>query len=397
MCGQEPNTWANRTVRVRFGDTARRVVEENDFSPRIVARLEALIADIPHTPVRPLDDPQAPDPDDWNAYLEPYLGMDWLESPWFFSEHYFYRRILEATGYFQEGSGAGWDPFQVSKQRGLELGQEAILDWASLLADWQSAGQPARQTLLSLLHMDLWGNQADYSLWPADAEGKPDHADSSLADDYLLIDAGSEVVDCLLALDGKSARLDFMIDNAGLELMSDLVFAEYLLSAEMVQEIHFHLKAHPTFVSDALPGDVEATVAYFESIDAASVRELGRRLRTHMQSKRLLLCSDFFWNSPLEGWKMPENLAERLSGSNLVISKGDANYRRLLGDRHWPFTTPFADIVSYFPVPLVALRTLKSELICGLAPGQAEAVAAEDPEWMVNGRWGMIQFHNANG
>jgi hypothetical protein len=52
---------------------------------------------------------------------------------------------------------------------------------------------------------------------------------------------------------------------------------------------------------------------------------------------------------------------------------------------------PFADAVSYFPAPLVALRTLKGEIITGLAPGQTERLAAEDPAWLVNGRRGVIQ------
>lgn len=47
--------------------------------------------------------------------------------------------------------------------------------------------------------------------------------------------------------------------------------------------------------------------------------------------------------------------------------------------------------VHGFPAPLVALRTFKSELVVGLAPGQAEREQAADPEWLVNGRRGVIQ------
>jgi len=68
------------------------------------------------------------------------------------------------------------------------------------------------------------------------------------------------------------------------------------------------------------------------------------------------------------------------------------NYRRLVGDRQWPFTTPFADIVDYFPAPLAALRTLKAELAAGLEPQHAAMAAAVDPAWLTNGRWGVIQF-----
>jgi hypothetical protein len=89
---------------------------------------------------------------------------------------------------------------------------------------------------------------------------------------------------------------------------------------------------------------------------------------------------------------MPFPLGMTLSTAKLVISKGDAHYRRLMGDLDWPYTTPFSEIVAYFPAPLVALRTLKAELACGLAPGQAERIAAQDPDWLVDGRWGVVQF-----
>jgi hypothetical protein len=100
----------------------------------------------------------------------------------------------------------------------------------------------------------------------------------------------------------------------------------------------------------------------------------------------------FFWNSPLYWWEMPEDVGREQARSSLLISKGDANYRRLTGDRHWPFTLPFADVVCYTPVPLLALRVIKSELALGLRPGQAEAVSREDPNWLFDGKWGVIQF-----
>jgi Damage-control phosphatase ARMT1-like domain len=71
---------------------------------------------------------------------------------------------------------------------------------------------------------------------------------------------------------------------------------------------------------------------------------------------------------------MPQRLRDEFSGksvanpdsgsSAMVFVKGDANYRRLLGDRTWPLDTPFGDVVSYFPVPVCALRTLKAEVSC---------------------------------
>jgi hypothetical protein len=98
------------------------------------------------------------------------------------------------------------------------------------------------------------------------------------------------------------------------------------------------------------------------------------------------------WTSPLRGREFPPNVNAELARADLVISKGDANYRRVLGDREWPYTTPFADVVDYFPAPLLALRTMKAETVAGLEQAQVDRLEQEDPDWMVNGRWGLLQF-----
>jgi hypothetical protein len=89
---------------------------------------------------------------------------------------------------------------------------------------------------------------------------------------------------------------------------------------------------------------------------------------------------------------MPDDLCADLAQAQLVVAKGDANYRRLLGDLHWPYTTPFADIVSYLPTALVALRTFKSEVAAGLEPEQIKILEEQDSNWLTNGKRGVIQF-----
>ena len=65
--------------------------------------------------------------------------------------------------------------------------------------------------------------------------------------------------------------------------------------------------------------------------------------------------------------------------------------RRL--QRRWPLTAPFGDALQGFrPAPLLALRTLKADVVAGLAAGQGQVLSAADPDWMVNGKWGMIQL-----
>ena len=110
-----------------------------------------------------------------------------------------------------------------------------------------------------------------------------------------------------------------------------------------------------------------------------------------MLNQRLRLQPDPFWNSPYFFWELPQHLQAELAQAHLVIIKGDANYRRLLGDSRWPTTVPIAAAVPYLPAPFVALRTMKSDPVVGLQPGQADRLDQVDPDWRVNGKRGMIQ------
>jgi hypothetical protein len=120
---------------------------------------------------------------------------------------------------------------------------------------------------------------------------------------------------------------------------------------------------------------------------------MSARVQDHLDGDRLELKDDFFWTSPLYFWEMPASIRQELSESDLVISKGDANYRRLSGDLDWPPTTSFQDVVRYFPTPLVALRVLKAELALGLTANQVQNLDNQEPDWKFNGKWAVIQFN----
>jgi hypothetical protein len=120
---------------------------------------------------------------------------------------------------------------------------------------------------------------------------------------------------------------------------------------------------------------------------------MAARLNQQRSNGALRMGPHPFWTSPLPAWEMPADLAAEIAPARLLISKGDANYRRLLGDLHWPVSQPFASVVNYFQPAVLALRTLKSEIAVGIP---AERVPAGDPRWMVSGRYGLIQFATAN-
>ena len=393
--GTELNSWANHTIVVRLPEIARRTLAENNFPPQTVAKIEELASEIPETPIRHLRSENAPDAALWHEYVQPYLGQDWLEPPWFFIETYFYRRVLEATGYFEPGAGRAADPFAYQKQQGLMASQAAIHLLSHKLTEWIAQGG-SDEALEQLLLADLWGNRADMSLWPADEAAPADHAAATHSQDYLLVDDSRRVIKLLhnRQHNPKGSRVDFMIDNAGFELIGDLALADYLLSIGAIEEVWFHLKQHPTFVSDAMIVDVQETAVSLTQHPATQA--WGERLLGGLANGRFQLHSHPFWTSPLPFWQLPADLRAVLSQSSLIISKGDANYRRLLGDRHWPFSTPFDKILHNAPAPLVALRTLKAEIAAGLKTEQIERLNNEEIDWLVNGRYGVIQYSSCS-
>ena len=55
-----------------------------------------------------------------------------------------------------------------------------------------------------------------------------------------------------------------------------------------------------------------------------------------------------------------------------------------------PFPRPSLS-QGFQPAPLLSLRTLKADVVAGLKPGQGEALFNVDQNWLVNGKFGMIQ------
>jgi hypothetical protein len=91
---------------------------------------------------------------------------------------------------------------------------------------------------------------------------------------------------------------------------------------------------------------------------------------------------------------MPQDLRAALAPCALAVFKGDANYRRLLGDLHWPRQRAFEAVVgAYAPCPVLALRTCKCGLAVGIAAQEeARAAPASPSDWLTSGRYGLIQL-----
>ncbi len=391
----EIGSFAHETLRSRVPIILQETITLNRGSATCCAALEELYAELTAGVVRGLRE-EAPDRPFWDAATAAHVGRSWLDLPWFWAETFFYRRVLEATGYFQPGPGQGRDPYAAKKRTEWvpEAAPRAVDDLLCCLP----ADPHARFT--ALLHASLWGNRTDLSYMVAAHLGgtanAADERQNLLADDteavWEFLRAGGAAQS---SRDRRSRgpgvpRLAVIADNAGTELLMDLALVNGLLADGLAREITLHVKPQPFFVSDTLIQDVA------DGLDALALgsevaRGLAERIRGHLAAGRLRLTTHWFYASSLHYFQAPADLCAELARQSVVLLKGDANYRRLLGDAHWPHTTPFTYVTRYFPAPLVALRTLKAEQQVGLQPGQAERLTAEDPAWLVNGRRGVIQ------
>jgi hypothetical protein len=126
-----------------------------------------------------------------------------------------------------------------------------------------------------------------------------------------------------------------------------------------------HVKPYPYYVSDATTPDVVACLRRMAATREAPADVAGR-IRHALVAGRIELYTHWFYCSPLTFHQLPSDLADELSRTSITLLKGDLNYRRLVGDLNWPPTTPFADAAGYFPTPVVALRTLKSDVVVGM-------------------------------
>lgn len=397
----EPGSFAEYTVATRKPAMIRRVLADHEgrYPPEIVAGLEALLAEIEtRQPIAPLRT-TAPDGPDWEAAFAPHAGKSWFDIPWYFAETFLYRRLLEATGYFGSDNETvnrwhGIDPFLPQKQ--AELAGDT--PWQVLAAALAHSNDNTDPSFHAMLHHTLWGNRIDLSYNKVAEDSGRDIAVEQEQANLLVDDSAAVIrhVQRLITQRAKSSsaarRVDFICDNSGTELLLDLALADYFLCFGWLQQVTLHVKFHPFFVSDATPADVEMHIKVIAGrAEPPLVADLGRRLQKYRADGRLVVRDDTFWNSAHFFWELPDALNAELAQAQLVVIKGDANYRRLLGDSRWPTVAPLPEAVPYFPAPFVCLRTMKSDPVVGLPTGQAEALDAEDPQWRVNGKRGVIQ------
>ncbi|MFC9508181.1 damage-control phosphatase ARMT1 family protein [Streptomyces sp. NPDC057002] len=390
LLGNQPGSFPHSVLAERHPAIIRQVREAFPYEPGQHSALDDLLENCTKGGIEPLP-ADAHDRGLWETWgLREYTGRSWFDVPWLWSESWFYRRLLQAVGWFGPGPWQGIDPFRPFKLAELDS-TETDEELAALddLAD-----RPAGEQAQALLHGSLWGNRADLG-FRLSAEGArdADAAPGLVADDSdrLWSVLGGTGTGTGAGTGTGTGTLCLVADNAGRELVPDLLLIAHLLAHGRIGRAVLHIKPYPYYVSDATTADVVDALRRLTGAGGAAA-DFGRHLWSALADGRLVLRAHPFSSAPLPYEQMPADLRAEFASATLTIFKGDLNYRRLVGDRLWSPTTPFTDVTAYFPGPVAALRTLKSDVITGLdRRTEAELVAAEDQRWRTSGTHALIQ------
>ncbi|KAL8989545.1 MAG: hypothetical protein Q9169_008340, partial [Polycauliona sp. 2 TL-2023] len=388
---------------------------------------------------------------DYNRDLTALGSPTWFNVPWLYAECYLYRRI--STFFALSNHWKSYDVFAQQKLSTFVSSRPAVLELAAkykqlinglehdvLDSKTSEATEDAQKLLFfEMCEICLWGNATDLSLLTAlsyddiqklqGAEARKNQEKNILVNDlpaaYQTLKASQK------ASPNGQRRVDIVLDNAGFELFVDFILAGYLLAAGLATQIVLHPKSIPWFVSDVLPADIGSLLnaladpqALYGGSSDHTIDEVKPPSPLSDAEKsdlsflfehwsglygegQITIRPNLFWTGPGSYWRLPSSapaLYEDLKESELVIFKGDLNYRKLAGDAMWSPTVPFSDAIGPMGrgsgVRTLALRTCKADTVVGLPAGEDERLRATEGgggdtgarKWAWSGKWAVVQF-----
>lgn len=357
-------------------------------------------------PLRLLPNATDNDAEEWNKYLIKRTEIEggtpiWFNTVWLYCECYMYRALAQEialTTYLHS-----YDPFEQQKQsaftNSLVSIQALCTHTMNLVRKAESLSvSQTKEELIKLLKLNLWGNKCDLSL-SAGAEvsqsSNPIQVLKSLEKD-ILVDNSEFVWNLLRKKETNSTNIvDIILDNAGYEFFTDLCLAIFLVAHNFAEKIRFYVKRYPWYISDAMKHDFHWTLHYMNNSSNEDLQKLAKLASEHLKNSVWTIEEESYWTGPYDFAGMREQdpvLYAKLSEAKLAIFKGDLNYRKLVGDINWEYTTEFTKALRGFqPTYILTLRTVKSDVCVGLPRGVADKLFQKDEGWMFTGQCGLIQ------
>ncbi|KAJ3662135.1 hypothetical protein Zmor_006494 [Zophobas morio] len=264
-----------------------------------------------------------------------------------------------------------------------------------LLVVLEGSEEPSKDEFIHLLKINLWGNKCDLSLSNGELTSDVEELfNLQNLEPNILCDHSEKIWDAVSQ--GNLSIIDIVFDNSGYEVFTDLCLADYLISKKLAKTIRVYVKTVPWFISDVMTHDFFWTLDQLKNNTNEYLRKLGEKWTNYVNTNKWILVENDFWTLPVDFSVMRDvnrSLYKKLAEADLVIFKGDLNYRKLFGEINWDPTTPIErGLQNFHPSKLCTLRTIKADIVCGLAAGIAEKVEAVNEKWMETGDYGLIQF-----
>lgn len=275
------------------------------------------------------------------------------------AEHYFYYVLYKDFRTDQKGQEKkNYDPYYQTKIDAFQI--DRVKDSLNFYGDCNSTD------LDTLLGRCVGANTSDLS-----QEG----AHANLRKPNIYPDESCNAVKYLNELKNKRSKerkikVDILTDNCGLELLSDIELAVFMLKYGLSDFVVFHTRVLPQYVSDVtkneIVDDFKQLLCELETmVSKQGVNDHGllEDVQNYINTKQISIKTSLFWNLPTYYYKHKKQFADIIGKSDLVIVKGDLNYRKLVGDRNYRSCCWLRRRARKLGYPVLALRAIKSSLV----------------------------------
>lgn len=448
----DKGTFGEFTANTRWAIILQNAVEDTEYSMKhdkqdidagkdILINLKAFKKEVEdNDKLRPFTQDEmkiANVPLSFNEFLENEGSKEtWFNSSWLFAEIYLYRRVNVAFAMNAKKHGskfwAEFDIFNRLKQETFQLSQYGVTELAIRYVNLNKHLQTdidveTKQILFKeFLEISLWGNATDLSLLTNatldDIKSVQGAKAREESESRILINHTKNAFD-LLEKTAPNNRIDIVLDNSGFELYADFMLALFLIQSKLANKIIFHAKDIPYMVSDVMMKDFYLLLddlvdrKFFDvktdSVEDQALRKVNHDITEYVKNGIFEFKTDPFWTvdldythiDPKETKYNGAKIHEDFLNSNLVIFKGDLNYRKLVGDRTWDKTTSFKTALGdlgHNGIKLVSLRTCKADVQVGLPKGKDEELTTfwekDHPGkgnwWVSSGKWAIISYND---
>lgn len=335
----------------------------------------------------------------WNralAIAESESCIRYYKAAFLLVECYLYRRlasIMESSNFLKV-----YDIFRQRKTFAFDSAIGACIglgNYTTNLIKNDLTGNRLKDGFLKLIQFVLWNTDLSETLGLTDSRTSPDELLARTASKILANDS-LKIWNCLTTSESESRIVAIICSSAGYELFADFCMADFILSYELCDVVIFYVKSFPWFITDAIIYDFHWIINKISSSKDVTLAALGQKWQQYCESRQWIPRTEYFFTMPYcydQMHVVDEKLFREMKKTKLLIFKSDLNYRKLLLDINWPPTTSFEKASNGFrPSAICAIRSIHSELLCGLQESDYKELFLHHREGLLNGEYGVIQF-----